>query len=296
VNGAVRLTAYVGAATTPNSKKSRTEYRELGPDGVGKAQWDARDGDHHLWVRGAVIKLPTGRKRMCVGQLHDGADDVGMILVDAGTNVESTFGDTGRPGRLTSALELGKIYEWMIRVTREGSQTLLRYYWDNMDTPGATQTWAGNTGCYFKFGNYQQSEPQYDSTGETAILDLLDSEIWHSGYPAPRPRHGVGAGSGIQAVVAITPAAFASLTAKDPRTLYLVGPLDGALTSQAMTHVAVMSEAQYGVIPSPDPRTIYLLVDGLLTPITLDSVVPITANAYQALSPKNPRALYVVTS
>ena len=60
-DGAVRLTAYVGAAHTPHSAHSRTEFRELGPDGKAKAKWSSKKGRHYVWCRGAVIKLPNGR-------------------------------------------------------------------------------------------------------------------------------------------------------------------------------------------------------------------------------------------
>lgn len=187
-DGAVRLTAHVGAATTPNSKKSRTEYRELDRDGRERAFWSSKRGEHYAWIRFAVRKLPTGRQRMCVLQAHAVSDDLGMILIDQGTNVESTFGDTGRPGRLTSELELDRVYQAMMRLVREDSQTLIHYYWDDMTSPAATQAYSGDDQNYFKFGNYQQSEPKYDDVGETAILDLYDCEIWHTGYPTPAPR------------------------------------------------------------------------------------------------------------
>jgi hypothetical protein len=127
---------------------------------------------------------------MCIAQCHAVEDDLCMILVD-GTNVESTFGDKGRPGRLTSDLRLGQVYQWMIELVREGGQTTIKYYWEDMATPKATQKYNGAGQNYFKIGNYQQSDTSYDKTGETAILDLHDMEIWHTGYPAPAARHGV---------------------------------------------------------------------------------------------------------
>ncbi len=193
-DGAVRLTSYVGAATTPNSTHSRTEYRELGTDGVAKAAWSSKSGRHYVWCRGAIIKLPKGRQRACIAQIHTPDDDLCMILVDQGTNVESTYGDTGRPGRLTSSLVLGQVYEWMIELVREDSQTVINYYWQDMTTPKATQPYSGGDGLYAKWGNYQQSSTQYDSAGETCIVDLYDCEVWHTGYPAPKARNATTSG------------------------------------------------------------------------------------------------------
>ena len=59
--GAVRLTSYVGAATTPNSTHSRTEFRELKANGVDKASWSSTSGRHYVWCRGAIIRLAPGR-------------------------------------------------------------------------------------------------------------------------------------------------------------------------------------------------------------------------------------------
>jgi hypothetical protein len=187
-DGAVRLTSFVGAATTPNSTHSRTEFRELGPDGKSLAKWSSKSGRHYVYVVGAIIKLPKGRQRCCICQVHTPLDDLAMVLVDQGVNVESTYGDTGRPGRLTSSLQLGRIYQYGIELVREGSQTLINFYWDDPNTPKVTKTYAGGDGCFIKFGNYQQSDTQRDSRGETCIIDLYDAEIGHDGTAAT-PRH-----------------------------------------------------------------------------------------------------------
>jgi hypothetical protein len=184
-DGAVRLTAYVGAATTPNSKKSRCEFRALAQDGVAKQAVTANSSSvHYVWAKGAVIRLPKGRRRMCLAQWHTPDDDLCMIMWEDGT-VFSTYGDTGRPGTLATGVTLGTVYQWMIKL--EGGQ--IKYYWNNMTNPGATQSYSGGSGLYAKVGNYQQSDTTYDSVGEMAVLDLYDMEIWSTGYPEPTSRH-----------------------------------------------------------------------------------------------------------
>jgi hypothetical protein len=69
----------------------------------------------------------------------------------------------------------------------EGGQ--IKFYWDNMVTPGATQSYSGGSGLYFKIGDYQQSSTATDSVGEMAVVDFYDLEIWHTGYPEPAARH-----------------------------------------------------------------------------------------------------------
>jgi hypothetical protein len=99
--------------------------------------------------------------------------------------VFSTFGDTGRPGTLATGVTLGSIHQYMIELT--GGQ--IRFYWDNMASPGATQSYSSGSGLYFKTGCYQQSSEQYDEVGEMAIVDMYDMEIWHTGMPEPTARH-----------------------------------------------------------------------------------------------------------
>ena len=191
--GAIRLTSYVGAATTPNSTHSRTEYRELKANGVDKASWSSTSGRHYVWCRGAIIRLAPGRPHTVIAQIHDADDDVATIRVE-GSNVVSTFGDSGRPGTLTTSLVPGQIHEWMIETIRSGTSTIIRYYWDDMATPKATQKYGGGSGNYFKFGNYHQSTTSRDNQGEPFVLDLYDSEVWHTGYPDPAPRNATSSG------------------------------------------------------------------------------------------------------
>ena len=84
--GAVRLTSYVGAATTPNSTHSRTEFRELKANGVDKASWSSTSDRHYVWCRGAIIRLAPGRPHTVIAQIHDAHDDVATIRVE-GANV-----------------------------------------------------------------------------------------------------------------------------------------------------------------------------------------------------------------
>jgi hypothetical protein len=184
-DGAVRLTAYVGAATTPNSTHSRTEFRALASNGVDKEAFSVSSSSrHYVWVKGAIIRAPAGRRRICLAQCHAPTDDLCMIMYEDGT-VFSTFGDTGRPGTLATGVTLGSIHQYMIELT--GGQ--IRFYWDNMASPGATQSYTSGSGLYFKFGNYQQSSTATDPVGEMAVVDLYDAEIWHSGMPEPAARH-----------------------------------------------------------------------------------------------------------
>lgn len=184
-DGAVRLTAYVGGATTPNSTHSRTEFRGLAANGVDKESFTANSSTtHYVWVKGAVIRAPSGRPRICLAQVHTPDDDLCMIMYEGGT-VFSTYGDTGRPGTLATSVAVNTVHQYMIKLV----PGKIEFYWDDMNTPGATQSYSGGSGLYFKWGNYQQSSTATDPVGEQAVVDLLDCEVWHTGYPEPTKRH-----------------------------------------------------------------------------------------------------------
>jgi hypothetical protein len=186
-DGAVRLTAYVGAATTPNSTHSRVEQRALAQNGVDKESFTADSSStHYAWGDIAVIRAPSGRPRICLLQIHTSSDDLCMILWEAGT-VFSTYGDTGRPGTLATGVAYGSRHQLMIKL----EQGKIKYYWDDMTTPGATQGYSGGSGLYRKGpGCYQQSSTSTDPVGEMATVDVYDMEYWSSGMPEPAARHG----------------------------------------------------------------------------------------------------------
>jgi hypothetical protein len=98
-DGAVRLT----------SARRRRHHPELDalPHRVPGARPVGRQGACGVVVEvgpalrvrvGKIIKLPQGRQRVCIAQVHTPDDDLCMVLVDQGVNVESTYGDKGRPG------------------------------------------------------------------------------------------------------------------------------------------------------------------------------------------------------
>lgn len=183
-DGAVRLTAYVGGAHTPNSTHSRTETRQLAKDGKANAVVSSKSGNPYIWVRNAVVKAPTGRPNICLLQWHTPDDDLCMIQWQGG-NIVSTFGDKGRPGTLATGVALGSIHQYMIKLT----PTRIEYYFDDMTSPGAVQSSAGADGLYGKIGNYQQSAESYDPVGMTAIVDVYDLEMWMPGMATPAARH-----------------------------------------------------------------------------------------------------------
>lgn len=185
-DGAVRLTSYVGGATTPNSTHSRVEQRALAQNGVDKEALTANSSTtHYAWGDIAVIRAPKGRPRICLLQFHTSADDLCMIMWEGGT-VFSTYGNTGRPGTLATGVAYGSRHQLMIKLV----PGRIEYYWDSMTNPGATQSYSGGSGLYRKGpGCYHQASTATDSVGEMAVVDVFDMEYWSTGFGQPAPRH-----------------------------------------------------------------------------------------------------------
>jgi hypothetical protein len=181
-DGAVRLTNYIGGGHTPNSVKSRTEFRELKQDGVTRHAWDDRSGEHYVWIDVVVRRACPGRPDICLVQIHAADDDLGMIKWVNGS-VISTYGDSGRPGTLATGVAVGTRMKLMMKTTRVGSQTQIGYYYNDMTTPKATQNYGGAAGNYSKAGNYNQSDPSTDDVGESAVIDVYGMGMWHTGDP-----------------------------------------------------------------------------------------------------------------
>ena len=180
----MRLTAYVGGGHTPNSLKARNEFRALKQNGVDKESFDSTSGVHYAWIDCVVRRACPGRPDICLVQIHAADDDLGMIRWINGSLI-STYGDSGRPGTLATGVAIGTRMKLMMKTQRVGSQTQIGYYYNDMTTPKATQNYGGAAGNYMKLGNYNQSDPSYDETGESAVVDVYGMGIWHTGDPAP---------------------------------------------------------------------------------------------------------------
>lgn len=178
-----RISAHLdGGRTSANTQYPRSEGRELNPDG-SKAAWSISSSTRH-YMRGItrVLRMPPNKPQLSIGQIHGGSDDFSMLRLDSRTTVNARFGDTGIIGTLTSSLQFGVDYEWMIEV--DGLR--LNYYWIDMDEPAVSRSVSPASGMYFKSGAYAQSNSSIDAVEDGPfIIEMSDLEIWHTGRPDP---------------------------------------------------------------------------------------------------------------
>jgi hypothetical protein len=105
VCSAVQFRSPVNGETTTNSHYSRSELREMSPDGTGHAAWSSDTGVHTLYIEQAIKRLPLDKPHVIAGQIHDGDDVVSVRL--RGSELYIGDRDTARYHLITDDYELG---------------------------------------------------------------------------------------------------------------------------------------------------------------------------------------------
>lgn len=176
---AVVFTSIVGGATTSaGTAFARSELRER--DALGeKSAWNCAQDERSMMIRQRILKTPTHKPEMSVGQIHDaksdnlevfykgpkdgakGVEDVGVML--AKFNGESA---TKAPV-LDDAYRVGDMMQ--VKVSTKGGVITVDY---RNERSGKTSTASKpfdkiTGGCYFKAGNYPQACTKVNVYGVT---------------------------------------------------------------------------------------------------------------------------------
>lgn len=165
----VLFTSIMGGATTSaGTAFARTELREHDAQGE-KADWNCARDVRTMTIRQRILKSPTHKPEMSVGQIHDaksdnlevfykgpksganGTSDVGVML--AKFNGESA----SVAPRLDDDYRIGDMMEVKVS-TRDGVITVDYKNERSGKTSSASKPFTEITGgCYFKAGNYAQA-------------------------------------------------------------------------------------------------------------------------------------------
>lgn len=158
------LAVPVDGYTTPGSKYSRCEFRELDSN-KSLASWKTSSGFHRMEVITKVEKTPENKPHICLAQIHDSKDDIVMVRYEGGKIIVS-----GRNFVKKHLLDV-KLKE-EIKIVIECSKKVIKIFVNEHEfemPPLDTE------GCYFKAGNYLQSNLTRDKEGEgVVILKHLD--------------------------------------------------------------------------------------------------------------------------
>jgi len=158
---AVVFRAHANGATTKGSSYPRSELREMQNNGKDKASWSIASGGgtHTMQITQAVTHLPTQKRHVVVGQIHDADDDVIVFRLE---NKKLFIDHNGKDGPvLTSDYQLGT--KFTVKFVAGGEAVRCYYNGTFVESYPSTAT-----GCYFKAGMYTQSKPTEKGGRENA--------------------------------------------------------------------------------------------------------------------------------
>lgn len=168
----VQFLAPTSGYTTSGSSYPRSELREMTGNGTVNASWGTNDGKPHtMFIDQAITAVPTTKKHIVVGQIHDAADDVIVIRLEYPKLFVDINGVEGPT--LDANYTLGK--RFTVKFVSSEGQT--KIYYNGSTTPAHTLSKNGS-GYYFKAGAYTQSNCSKEAScspsnyGEVHIYNL----------------------------------------------------------------------------------------------------------------------------
>jgi hypothetical protein len=171
---AVRFRAPVNAPTTSGSNYPRSELREMTNNGRTNAAWSSTTGTHTMILDQAITAVPTTKRHVVAGQIHDSEDDIIVIRLEYPKLYVNVDGDNVIT--LDENYTLGK--RFTIKFVAHNGKTDV--YYNNSKTPSYTLS-KDYTGAYFKSGAYTQSNCEREKSvslctnqnyGEVLIYNL----------------------------------------------------------------------------------------------------------------------------
>lgn len=169
--GGYIMTCPVNGVTTPNTKYARCEFRELNANGT-LAAWDASKGIHVMEYSLKVMQYPPKKPHIVIGQIHDSKDDVLEVRYEHPRIVVKQSSKLF--GVITDAYDGGFIKIKMMYT--DGVVTVTNNYNDREILCRVSK----RKGCYFKVGNYIQSNITYDQEGAKSVVFFRSAKVIHS--------------------------------------------------------------------------------------------------------------------
>jgi len=182
----VVLQVHHGDLVTSTSGNPRCELLEMNNNGTKTFDWDSRSGTHTLVVEGQVNRLTPKTKTVVLAQVHNdpeggGGDDLTVFRLEGNTLyvTDPHKGDNENHAHtVTKNFKLKTRYTLKIEV-KNGEA---RYWYNGDPVEDATVTVKDST-CYFKAGNYLQSNKKsakHESTDEYSEVVLYSVKVTYS--------------------------------------------------------------------------------------------------------------------
>ncbi len=176
--GVLFITPVGGATTSAGTAFARTELRERDESG-GKAAWDCASAQRTMTLRQRILKTPTHKPEMSVGQIHDANSDNLEVFYQGPHTGANGSTDVGRlfakfNGEVLSVSPvLDEAYRvgdpmWLRVSTRSGIMTVDYRNERSGQSSTASAPFKDITGgCFFKAGNYVQACTKVNVYGVT---------------------------------------------------------------------------------------------------------------------------------
>ncbi|MBI4098369.1 MAG: polysaccharide lyase family 7 protein [Candidatus Levybacteria bacterium] len=146
----VRFRSPVNGMTTKGSNYPRSELREMTGSGVSNASWNSTSGVHSMFLDEAITALPSKKKHIVAGQIHDAKSDVIVIRLQDRSLFINVDGENVKT--LDSNYILGKRFS--VKFVVKNGQTAVFYNGSSSPVYTLNKEYSG---AYFKAGAYTQS-------------------------------------------------------------------------------------------------------------------------------------------
>lgn len=179
VGDAVRFRAPVNAVTTSGSNYPRSELREMINNGVTNASWSSTVGRHVFSFTESITAVPTHKRQVVAGQIHDNNDDIMVIRLDYPHLYVNVNGDNVYT--LNDTYILGTKFS----ITFDAHDGKTDVYYNGSTSPVYTLT-KKYSNSYFKVGAYTQSncskeiDPSLCKDGNYGEVMVYSTSVTHS--------------------------------------------------------------------------------------------------------------------
>ncbi len=170
----IQLTCIAGGYTSPNSKTSRTEFREV-DEYKRNAYWDS-DRYKSLCGRLSVTKLPIIKKSVMFSQikLRTHGAPLMMFLRESTVYLVCNTAKFKKRQIIDNEYTLGDIISFNYTVNN-GNVSV--YYQRNSQVPVILYYSVDFKDAYFKFGNYMQSPSPPEPSNSTSIVKIYNAYL-----------------------------------------------------------------------------------------------------------------------
>lgn len=169
-DGSITFTTPCDGVTTDNTKYARCELREL--VGGKNASWSMKKGVSIMEYVAQVDHLPAKKPYVVVGQIHGSSDDI--IEIRLMSHELQVIHNSTVYVVLDTHYVLGTKFKVKISCS-DGKITL---FYNDLQKGIITKP-ADTTDCYFKVGNYVQSNKSTGDAGDHSTVRLYSVSVSH---------------------------------------------------------------------------------------------------------------------